>query len=130
MTAMTGMPTVAVVEDNADNRLLVAAILEERYTVREYVSGAEALAAFAADPPDVVLLDISLPGMDGTAVLAHLRADARLRTLPVVAFTAYARDGDRARYLAAGFDGYVAKPIVDEAHLLRTLADCVARPRG
>jgi CheY-like chemotaxis protein len=123
------MPTVAVVEDNADSRLLVAAILEERYAVRAYASGAEALAAFAADPPDVVLLDISLPGMDGTAVLARLRADAdaRLRAVPVIAFTAYARDGDRARYLAAGFDGYVAKPIVDETHLLRTLADCLAR---
>ncbi len=130
MTGVTGMPTVAVVEDNADNRLLVAAILEERYAVREYASGAEALAAFAAEPPDLVLLDISLPGMDGTAVLARLRADARLRRVPVVAFTAYARDGDRARYLAAGFDGYVSKPIVDETHLLRTLADCLARARG
>ena len=112
------MKTVAVVEDNADNRLLVGAILGEQYRVLEYASGPEALAGMRREPPDLVLLDVSLPGMDGTELLRHLRADARLRGLPVVALTAHAMAGDRERYLDLGFDHYLAKPIVDENDLL------------
>ncbi len=123
------MTTVALVEDNADNRLLVEAILEGVYEVRSYADGAEALAAFAADPPALVLLDISLPGLDGPAVLARLRADPRLAAVPVIALTAHALDGDRARFLAAGFDDYVSKPIVDETVLLDKIARGLARAR-
>ncbi len=123
------MSTVALVEDNADNRLLVEAILEGVYEVRSYAGGAEALAAFAADPPELVLLDISLPGLDGPAVLARLRADPRLAAVPVIALTAHALDGDRARFLAAGFDDYVSKPIVDETVLLDKIARGLARAR-
>ena len=123
------MTTLAVVEDNADNRLLVQALLGDLYDVREYASGIEALAAFAREAPDVVLLDISLPGMGGVEVLARMRADARLAGVPVIALTAHAMDGDRASFLRAGFDDYVAKPIVDEQVLLRAVARCVARPR-
>jgi CheY-like chemotaxis protein len=123
------LSTVALVEDNADNRLLVEAILEGVYEVRSYAGGAEALAAFAADPPELVLLDISLPGLDGPAVLARLRADPRLAAVPVIALTAHALDGDRARFLAAGFDDYVSKPIVDETVLLDKIARGLARAR-
>ncbi len=123
------MSTVALVEDNADNRLLVEAILEGVHEVRSYAGGAEALAAFAADPPALVLLDISLPGLDGPAVLARLRADPRLAGVPVIALTAHALDGDRARFLAAGFDDYVSKPIVDETVLLDKIARGLARAR-
>jgi CheY-like chemotaxis protein len=112
------MKTIAVVEDSADNRLLLGAILADRYEVVEYEDGAEALEGLRRRPPDLVLLDISLPGMDGCEVLRQLRADAVLRTLPVVALTAHAMTGDRERYLALGFDHYVAKPIVDENDLL------------
>jgi CheY-like chemotaxis protein len=122
--------TVALVEDNADNRLLVEAILDGVHTVRSFADGAEALAAFAVDPPAVVLLDISLPGLDGRAVLARMRADPRLAAIPAVALTAHALDGDRARLLAAGFDAYVAKPIVDETALLAAIDGCLARGRG
>jgi two-component system, cell cycle response regulator DivK len=120
--------TVAVVEDNADNRLLVRAIIGDAYDVREFTSGDEALDAFARAAPDVVLLDISLPGLSGLEVLARLRADARLARVPVVALTAHAMDGDRQRYLAAGFDGYVSKPILDETVLLDAIARALRRP--
>jgi CheY-like chemotaxis protein len=112
------MTRIALVEDNADNRMLVNAILEDRYQIEEYESGAEALAGLESDPPDLVLLDISLPAMDGTEVLRRMRADERLRTLPVIALTAHAMTGDREKYLGMGFDAYVTKPIVDESVLL------------
>ena len=118
---------VAIVEDNPDNRLLVRAILEERYDVDEYVNGTEALAGLAQAPPDLLLLDISLPGMDGVEVLRRLRADPCLAPLPVVALTAHAMAGDREKFLAAGFDEYVTKPIVDEEVLLDAIATWLAR---
>ena len=114
---------IAVVEDNADNRLLIDAILGETYRLDEYATGTEALQMMPAHPPALVLLDVSLPGMDGLEVLARMRRDAALRDVPVVAVTAHAMAGDRERYLAAGFDGYVPKPIVDE----RVLIDAIER---
>jgi CheY-like chemotaxis protein len=112
------MTRIALVEDNADNRMLACAILGDSYEIDEYESGPDALAAFAQQPPRLVLLDISLPGMDGTEVLRRMRADPRLRTVPVIALTAHAMTGDREKYLELGFDSYVSKPIVDDALLL------------
>lgn len=111
-------PTVAVVEDNADNRLLLRAILDERYGVVEYENGPDALEGLARTLPDLVLLDISLPGMDGNEILTEIRRDGRMRHLPVIALTAHAMAGDRERFLSAGFNDYVTKPIVDESLLL------------
>jgi CheY-like chemotaxis protein len=113
--------TVAVVEDNADNRLLLQALLGGSYRIAEYENGIDALAGLRAERPDVVLLDISLPGMDGNEILAHIRADGALRSLPVIALTAHAMTGDREKYLAAGFDDYVTKPIVDETILVAAI---------
>ena len=118
---------IAVVEDNPDNRLLVRAILEDQYEVEEYEAGPPALAAFHDAPPDLLLLDISLPGMDGVEVLRHVRASVHLAGLPVIALTAHAMAGDRERFLAAGFDEYVTKPIVDETILLDAIAQRLAR---
>ena len=115
------MPRIAVVEDNPDNRLLLQAILAGRFEIVEFDNGPAALAGFAAERPDLVLLDISLPGMDGLEILAHLRADAGLSSLPVIALTAHAMAGDREKYLAAGFDDYVTKPIVDETVLINAI---------
>lgn len=112
------MKKIAIVEDNADNRLLVRALLEDLYELSEYEAGPLALEGFRKDRPDLVLLDISLPVMDGPEVLRHIRADSDLRGLPVIALTAHAMAGDRAKYLAAGFDDYVTKPILDEDLLL------------
>jgi two-component system, cell cycle response regulator DivK len=122
-------PTVAVVEDNPDNRLLVRAILEDRYEIVEYESGAAALEGFRGAPPQLVLLDISLPGMDGTEVLRQMREHPTLADVPVIALTAHAMAGDRERYLAHGFDDYVTKPIVDETVLLEAIERGLARER-
>lgn len=115
------MKKVAVVEDNPDNRLLVSVLLEDLYEITEYERGDEALAGIRINRPDVMLLDISLPEMDGSEVLAHIRADESLRTLKVIALTAHASPADRARFLAEGFDDYVTKPITDENVLLAAL---------
>ena len=112
------MSTIAVVEDNADNRLLLQAILGDDYDLVEYENGADALAAFSTSRPDLILLDISRPGMDGNEILKRIRQDSSLKALPVVALTAHAMSGDRERFLAAGFDDYVTKPIVDETLLV------------
>lgn len=123
------MNTVAVVEDNADNRLLLQAILDGLYEVVEYENGVDALAGLAAQLPDLVLLDISLPGMDGNEILARIRADDQLRRLPVIALTAHAMAGDREKYLAAGFNDYITKPIVDETLLLNAMEKWISAGR-
>jgi two-component system sensor histidine kinase/response regulator len=124
------MNTVAVVEDNADNRLLLQAILDGLYEVIEYENGVDALAGLAAQLPDLVLLDISLPGMDGNEILARIRADEQLRRLPVIALTAHAMAGDREKYLSAGFNDYITKPIVDESLLLSAMEKWIAAGRN
>ncbi len=111
------MKRVAIVEDNPDNRLLVRVLLEDLYSIEEFENGPDALASFIADPPDLVLLDISLPGMDGLEVLSRIRSTPALASLPIVALTAHAGPADRAKYLDAGFDEYMTKPIVDESIL-------------
>jgi len=121
------MTTIAVVEDNADNRLLLQALLGERYDLVEFDNGADALAGLGASLPDLVLLDISLPGMDGNEILTRIRADERLRPLPVIALTAHAMAGDREKYLSAGFDDYITKPIVDETLLFDAIEHRLAK---
>ena len=121
------MKRIAVVEDNADNRLLVRAILEDSYVIIEYDSGSAALAGLKDGRPDLILLDISLPEMDGTEVLRAIRADAALRLLPVIALTAHAMAGDRERFLAEGFDDYLTKPIMDENVLIGSIERLLGR---
>lgn len=117
-----GMKRIAIVEDNRDNRLLLRAIMEDRYELTEYATGRAALDGIRSDPPDLVLLDISLPEMDGTEVLRRLRTDPKVSRIPAIALTAHAMRGVRERLLAEGFDGYVVKPIVDEEDLLSAIA--------
>lgn len=115
---------IAVVEDNPDNRLLLQALLADLYRIDEYEDGASALPGMLASPPDLVLLDISLPEMDGPEVLRRIRGTPAIAGLPVIALTAHAMTGDREKFLAMGFDGYVTKPILDEEVLfaaIRTL---------
>ena len=112
------MKRIAVIEDNPDNQLLIRTLLAGLYEVTGYETGPSALEAFQAWKPDLVLLDISLPEMDGTQVLAHIREDPGFRFVPVIALTAHAMDGDREKFMAAGFDDYVTKPILDENDLL------------
>jgi len=121
-------PRIAVVEDNPDNRLLVHALLEDFYDLTEYETGASVLEGLVEDDPDLVLLDISLPEMDGTEVLRWIRDQEELKDVPVVALTAHAMAGDREKYLAEGFNDYVTKPIVDESILLETIARWLTFP--
>lgn len=121
-------PRIAVVEDNPDNRLLVYALLEDFYDLTEYETGASVLEGLVEDDPDLVLLDISLPEMDGTEVLRWIRDQEELKDVPVVALTAHAMAGDREKYLAEGFNDYVTKPIVDESILLETIARWLTFP--
>jgi two-component system cell cycle response regulator DivK len=113
--------TLAVVEDNADNRLLLHAILDDQYDLVEFDNGADALAGLGASQPE---------GMDGNEILARIRADAQLRLLPVIALTAHAMAGDREKYLASGFNDYVTKPIVDEEILLGAIEKWLAVARA
>jgi CheY-like chemotaxis protein len=122
------MTAIAIVEDNADNRLLLRALLESSYTLTEYETGSAALTGLPDAMPDLVLLDLSLPGMDGLEVLTRMRSHLSLRHLPVIAFTAHAMAGDREKYLAAGFDEYVTKPIVDETLLFDAITRLTTLP--
>ncbi len=124
------MAKIAVVEDNPDNRLLVQALLEDLYELSEYETGTDVVAGLKDDVPDLVLLDISLPEMDGPEVLKWIREQDELKDLPVIALTAHAMAGDRDRYLEMGFDDYLTKPIIDDAILLETIERWLSKKRG
>ncbi len=105
-------PRILYIEDNPENRLLVRRILQaEGYTIVEAVDGPSGLEAAKASPPDLILLDINLPEMDGYELVGLLRQIPGLANTPIIALTAYALKGDRERILAAGCDGYIQKPI-------------------
>lgn len=106
------MTVVLIVEDNPRNLKLVHDLLEHfGYRTLEASTAEDGLALARAHRPDLVLMDVQLPGMDGVQALARLRADPATSGIPVVAVTAFAMKEDRARFVAAGFDGYVEKPI-------------------
>ena len=103
---------VLVVEDNPINMELVRDVLHAKgYRTLEATSGEAALELVEQETPDLILLDIQLPGMDGVATLARLRQGPSTAATTVVALTAQAMDGDRESFIDAGFDGYISKPI-------------------
>jgi two-component system cell cycle response regulator DivK len=103
---------VLVVEDNDMNLKLFRDVLQATgYRTLEATSGEDALAVAAEHVPDLVMLDSQLPGIDGVETLRRLREDERTATTPIVALTAQAMAGDRERFLDAGFDGYISKPV-------------------
>jgi CheY-like chemotaxis protein len=118
----SGKPVVLVVEDNPDNMRTARALLSDRYQVVEAEDGKTGVELARTHRPDIVLTDISLPVMDGIAVLAAIREDEALRATPVIAVTASAMKGDRETILAHGFDGYLSKPIDHDA-LMKTLRE-------
>ena len=106
------MATVLVVEDNEMNMQLVEYLLEEGgFDILKASSGEEALQLTQDQTPDLVLMDIHLPGMDGLSVVRQMKEDSRTKTIPILALTAHAMRGDRDRFLQAGCDGYISKPI-------------------
>jgi two-component system cell cycle response regulator DivK len=105
-------PQVLVVEDNARNMKLFRDVLHASgYRTLEASTGERAVELVFEHRPDLVLMDIQLPGIDGVEALDRLRADERFSSVPVLALTAQAMEGDRERFLAAGFDGYLSKPV-------------------
>ena len=104
--------TVLLVEDNPHNRKIFSGMLTHSgFAVIEAEDGHQALAAVDKQLPDVILMDLSIPGIDGWEVTRRLKADARTQAVPIIALTAHAMRGDEERARAAGCDHYLAKPI-------------------
>jgi CheY-like chemotaxis protein len=122
------MARILYVEDNADNVYMLTHRLERRgHQVVSASDGGAGLAAAAREAPDLVLLDLDLPVMDGWEVARRLKADAATRRIPVVALSAHAMPGDRERALAAGCDDHDVKP-VDLPRLLGKIDALLGRP--
>jgi two-component system, cell cycle response regulator DivK len=103
---------ILIVEDNQDNRELVIKVLRNKgFDLAEAADGEEAIEKAVSEKPDLILLDISLPKMDGYEVVKRLKSMEEFREIPVVAFTAHAMKGDREKVIAEGFEGYISKPI-------------------
>lgn len=126
---MTG-EQVLIVEDNQKNmKLFRDVLLAKGYRTLEATTGGEAVELATEHAPDLVLMDIQLPDLDGVQSLRRLRADERTAGIPVLALTAQAMQGDRERFLAAGFDGYLSKP-VDVRELIETVREHCDRLTG
>ena len=104
--------TILYVEDNPENRLLIRRILQaEGYTVLEASNAYQAIDLVKTENPDLILMDINLPEMDGYTLTARLKTMPKLSTVPLIALTANVMRGDRERTLEAGCDGYIQKPV-------------------
>ena len=102
---------ILVVEDDTDNRRIVVKVLSvEGYDIVEATDGVQALARARADQPDLILMDLALPNMDGWEATRRLKADPETRAIPIVALTAFAMRGDEEQARAAGCDDYIPKP--------------------
>jgi two-component system, cell cycle response regulator DivK len=122
---------ILLIEDNAENRYLVTFLLEQRgHEIIPAESGPLGLKLAAEIRPDLILLDIQLPGMDGHAVARALKNDPRLKHIPIVAVTSYAMVGDREKCLSAGAEGYIEKPINPESFVAEVERFLQASGRG
>ena len=102
---------ILMVEDTEDNRQIIRDLIATTdYELIEAADGAAGVAAAAAEKPDLILMDIQLPVIDGYEAARRIKADPALRHIPIIAVTSYALSGDEAKALAAGCDGYIAKP--------------------
>lgn len=123
------MTTVLIIEDNVTNMKLSTFLLESAdYTVLAAANAEIGLTLAREGQPDLILMDIQLPGMDGLQATALLKADAATRHIPIIALTALAMKGDEARILAAGCDGYIAKPLDYKQFLTVVRATLAAAP--
>jgi two-component system cell cycle response regulator DivK len=123
------MPRVLVVEDNPANMTLATFLLESvGHTVLTARDAEAGLTAARDQQPDLILMDIQLPGMDGLQATAQLKQDETTRSIPVIALTALAMKGDEARIRAAGCDGYIAKPLAYREFLATISAHLATAP--
>ena len=121
------MPKILIVEDNPTNMALAVFLLgSAQYTVLQATNAEAGLTLARGELPDLILMDIQLPGMDGLQATALLKADADTRAIPVIALTALAMKGDEERIRAAGCDAYIAKPLAYK-EFLSTVAAQLAR---
>jgi len=103
---------ILIVEDNQDSRELVVKILKRKgYQITEAADGEEAIAKALSEKPHLILMDISIPKIDGAEVTRRLKNMEEFQDVPIVALTAHAMKGDREKMLEAGFEGYISKPI-------------------
>jgi two-component system, cell cycle response regulator DivK len=103
---------ILIVEDNEDNRELAVKVLRNKgFETVTAVDGEEAIEKAVSEKPDLILLDISLPKLDGYEVAKRLKIMEEFKEIPIVAFTAHAMKGDREKVIASGFEGYISKPI-------------------
>ena len=122
------MSKILIIEDNATNMTLAIFLLQSAgYTVVSATDAETGLTLARAERPDLILMDIQLPGMDGLQATALLKKDDATRAIPVIALTALAMKGDEERIRAAGCDGYIAKPM-RYREFLATIAAQLARP--
>ena len=105
------MSTILVIEDSQDNFDLIEDALEDAHELVHAKTGQEGLAQAETIRPDLILLDMGLPGMDGWEVARRLKADRQLAAVPIIAVTAHAMTGDRKKCFEAGCDAYISKPI-------------------
>jgi two-component system, cell cycle response regulator DivK len=127
---MSDRALVLIIEDNPRNLNLARDILNHNgYETLEAENAADGLGLARARHPDLVLMDLQLPGMDGVQALGHLRSDPAERGIPVIALTAFAMTDDRERFLVAGFDDYVAEPL-DIREFPRQVAAALAAARA
>lgn len=123
------MKTALIIEDDDNNMVLITDLLAQGgYGTRQARSGEEGVARALAEPPDFIILDIELPGIDGYEVLRRLRSSELGDTVPIIAMTSYAMAGDRERLLAAGCAGYIEKPI-DPMAVLDQIRDILEATR-
>ena len=126
---------ILIIEDNKANLELAEYLLKASgYTTLTATDGEEGVRSARKEHPDLIICDLQMPIMDGYEVVRHLKKDPLLRSIPVIAVTALSMPGDRSKVLAAGFDGYLSKPIEPET-FVRTVEDFLppglrARPTG
>ncbi|MEW6187018.1 MAG: response regulator, partial [Thermodesulfobacteriota bacterium] len=112
-----GISSVLIIEDNPDNLATIKAVLQNRFRILEAKDGEEGLRMASETRPDLILLDMAMPKMDGFTAIRHLKDHIHLKKIPVIAMTARAMKGDREKILEAGCDDYIAKPIDPEGFL-------------
>ncbi len=119
------MNRILIIEDNEDNMDVLEAILEDDFELLKAVDGQMGLDMTIKHKPDLVLLDISLPIMDGTEVVMNIKSNQNTKDIPVIALTAHAMVGDREKFLKFGFDEYISKPIVDDELLIEIINNLI-----
>jgi len=115
------MKRILIIEDNKDNMGVLEGFFEDEFELLEAFDGKKGLEIAIKNKPDLILLDISLPIMDGTEVMKKIREDERIKHIPTIALTAHAMKGDRERLMKFGFDDYMSKPIVSDLDLIEMI---------